>query len=532
MRTGRGASDMSYRWLYAAILASAVLANSPSPIAAQTGSVVQNADVFVQLDMAIGTKDVSALATLRARGVTLSSLPPDRTGLLFHRAVRQGSGAVVEALLDMGADIEAADARGYTPLMLALEANNAEAAYALKLRGASLSKRARNGDTAEYLADILGLGGFERPASGVAPAVDLANANTMLLLAAELGNADNMRFALAAGADPAARAENGWSAMMLAALGAHEEALGLIVEALETKRPGGARADAERSLRETGMDPILAAIVGQGGAGKNHDRATKAVWYLAYAVYGKEWDEARGARYDKAAWELGYASFNAELYFNSGVGGYVIVLPDGPDYPRRPDWFLPELEYELPVGPAGDAEGWRTVQRVLQEQDRLYDGPIDGTPNEGTMKALLAYMVPLADLLVARVDEAERRAGEEKDLPQSPGKESRYGAWEETPTQGHYIGEMHFPPGGQPFPLGYVRVSGSGWPNVYEYFRPGGERDSSLCTVVMFGESRKPESAHCRLLDGEATMDHNHENLSIKFAKDNRAIASFSVPLN
>lgn len=498
---------------------------------AQPGSVVRVDDGFAELNMAVVAQDLAALDALRARGVTLSSLAPDQATMLFHRAVRQGGGGVVAALLDIGAGIEAADERGYTPLMLALEAGNAEAAYMLKQRGASLAARANNGDTAEYLAGILGLGGFEKPASA-ARTVELVNADAALLLAAELGDAESMRFALAAGADPAARAKNGWSAMMLAALGANEAALAVVVEALNAKRPGGALADAERSTRETDMDPILAAIVGQGGAGKDHQRAKKAVEYLARAVYGRKWDPALGERYDKAAHELGYADFGAALLFDSGIGGYVIVAPEDAGPSRRYERFLPPLEYDLPAGQGAGSSGWMRVQQALRDAVGT-DLALTGRPDDETLKALVAYLMPVAQLLRERAVEARRRAEEEEALNtgQRPDGDHYGEARDSAKTYG---GELHAA-GGRARPAGYVEV----WSNAsrklniateYHFYTGADAPGEPVCRVVQ--AIGKPENYYmaCKLLDREVTLQRDDANsFSIGIMKSGQDDARLKV---
>lgn len=496
---------------------------------AHTSKLVSIDDGFAELNLAIVSQDIAALNALQAQGVTLSSLAPAQAVLLFHRAVRQGSGGVVEALLDMGAAIEAKDARGYTPLMLALEAGNAEAAYMLKLRGASLAVRANNGDTAEYLASILGLGGFEKPAS-TKRTVELVNADTALLLAAELGDAESMSFALAAGADPAARARNNWSAMMLAALSANEEALAVIVEALSAKGPDGALADAERSMREIDLDPILAAIIGQGGAGKDHQRAKKAVDYIARAVYGKQWDPKRGERYDKSARELGYIDFSAGLHFDSGHNG-VISLEDAHSS-RRYERFLPPLEYDLPSGQGAGAAGWTEVQQALREALGV-NLVLTGRPDDETLKALAAYLMPVARLLRERAIEARRRAEDEAaiDIGQRPDG-NHYG--ETHSSMKNYTGELHSSTGSVR-PAGYVEA----WSNIsrklniykeYHFYTAGDTPDAPSCKVVDAIDKPKNYYMTCKLLDREVTLQQNDGNsFSVGIIKSGQDDARLTV---
>ena len=484
---------------------------------AQPNEVVAINEVIAEMNMAIVAQNLAAMNAVRARGVTMSSLAPDQAAMLFHRAVRQGSGAVVEALLDIGTDIEAADARGYTPLMLALEAANAEAAYTLKLRGASLAARANNGDTAEYLAGILGLGGFEKPVSSAAPAVDLANANAMLLLAAELGNTENMRFALAAGADPAARAENGWSAMLLAALGAHEEALGLIVEAFRAQGFDAALRDVRRSVAEVDVDPIEAALIGQGGAGKDHARVERVVRYLADTVYHGVWRNGRPDRYHRLASQLGYENFGlAALAF--GLDADEAAAGVAPAKSLR---LLPTLEYNLPIGLTAGRAGWSEVQSALREAgfDNL---SLTGSPDEATLQALAAYLKPLAGLVEKRGMEARLRADEEETLnPRRKTEGVHYGDLVRRSNATHYTGEVYSEGEREAYPIGYVEE----WSETslklaayraYHFHRGGTDVWDPLCRIVRGIDRKDNYYFRCRMLDGAVHLQQDDgDSLSV-----------------
>jgi hypothetical protein len=196
---------------------------------------------------------------------------------------------------------------------------------------------------------------------------------------------------------------------------------------------------------------------------------------------------------------------------------------------QRPVWFLPALEYTLPVGPVGDRHGWSEVQRVLKANGANHLRPT-GLPDNETLRALLAYVHPLMQRLMERAQLAERRALDEEHRSRPSKNVARYGNWSQTPTEGHYSGEMDFSREGEPAPIGYVRVSGSGWPDVFEYYRPGEERGSPLCSAVQFGTREKSFLFICKLLDGEIRIEESSDASAIAFSREGEPVAGLSIP--
>ncbi len=194
--------------------------------------------------------------------------------------------------------------------------------------------------------------------------------------------------------------------------------------------------------------------------------------------------------------------------------------------PKRPAWFLPALEYAFPVGPIGERQGWSTVQHILKNNgaDQLL---ITGRPDDETLRALLAYLQPLMHRLIDRARLAERRALHEERRRELSRALVRYGNWNQSPTEGHYSGEMYFPPEGDPSPIGYVRVSGSGWPIVSEYYRAGEELGSPLCSAAQFGTREKSFLFSCKLLDGDIRIAESNNASSITYLHKGEPVASF-----
>lgn len=207
----------------------------------------------------------------------------------------------------------------------------------------------------------------------------------------------------------------------------------------------------------------------------------------------------------------------AALKGNSGMD---VHLSDAPS--RQ---FLPPLEYDLPVGPAHDMFGWIEVQHILQSRG-YEEVELSGSPDVATLEALTDYLTPLAEKLVARVETAETIAKRESSLDQPTPGPFRYAHWSRTETEGQYSGEMYFPYAGQPTPAGYVGVSGSGWPHMSEYYRPGDRQDSPLCHLTRFG-MQSPGYFSCKLLDGDIEIRQSDEKREIIFSVDEQPIVHF-----
>lgn len=196
--------------------------------------------------------------------------------------------------------------------------------------------------------------------------------------------------------------------------------------------------------------------------------------------------------------------------------------------PARAGPFLPALEYALPVGQPGDVGGWSDVQRALNGSGHG-DVRVTGKADAATLRALLRHMKPLMRLLTQRADLAEARAKEEERQPRHRREAARYGNWNASPTEGHYSGEMYFPPVGAPYPAGYVRVSGSGWPDVYEYHRAGGPQGQPLCSAVRFGTLGDVSLLACMLLDGEVRIEAWSRGWLVSFSREGEREISLSI---
>jgi len=123
------------------------------------------------------------VATVRA-SLANESLPANSEEITqaLMRAALIGHTSAVRALLDGGADVNAIDRNGWTPLMEAVFAGHAETIRALLARGADVNKKDRAGWTP-------------------------------LMEAASKGHAEAVIILLACGADANAKSSKGWTAL-------------------------------------------------------------------------------------------------------------------------------------------------------------------------------------------------------------------------------------------------------------------------------------------------------------------------------
>lgn len=323
--------------------------------------------------------DLDTLKQLAEAGLDLAAVEHEGTNLATIAAMR-GSPDTLAFLAAQGVDLNLKDAEGYTPVMRALQQARTDNALKLRELGASLEGITEDGYSVRVLAEVAGLEDFgPEPA---APALQLSPdaADTILLKAAEFGDLDSVRFALDHGANVSARAANGWTPLMIAALGGHAD----IVRHLVTAGAAG-EEDGPLPTVDGKLDAVVAALV--GGAKREESRADELVCALSHAR-----NLAHDMpRYRAVASRLGYSDAFQDKHF--------------------PANDLPPLEIDLPYPRRGDAAAWRALQSALRDKG-LYQGTIDGVLGDQSLIALHYYFQPLFERLVQRSATAAARAQE------------------------------------------------------------------------------------------------------------------------
>lgn len=165
------------------------------------------------------------LASALAAAVPAAALPnptlppPERRQELLFEAAKLGRTDLIPLLVENGADVDAYEARGFTPLILAAYNGQAEAVEALIKAGADPCKPDLNqGNTAQM---GVAFKGDDRIAARLLKEkcnVDARNkaGQTALMMAALFGRTGQVDMLLAAGADPGVTDLSGRSAASVA----------------------------------------------------------------------------------------------------------------------------------------------------------------------------------------------------------------------------------------------------------------------------------------------------------------------------
>ena len=139
---------------------------------------------------------------------------------------------IAKALIERGASVDARDQAGHTALMVAAGSEAPEVVDALLAAGAHVNAKNDNGGTALMGAARAGATDIAERLAARGAEVNAATRTGMaaLMIAAQKGNSDTVRTLLARGADPARRNQDGQTALMLADA-KRDEATALVLRA-------------------------------------------------------------------------------------------------------------------------------------------------------------------------------------------------------------------------------------------------------------------------------------------------------------
>ncbi|KAL7802906.1 ankyrin repeat-containing domain protein [Trichoderma afarasin] len=173
-------------------------------------------------------------------------------GTVLERAAVKGLRDVVKQLLEKGADVNAVDQNGYSPLISASESGHFEVAKLLIEHGATINVRDSKGATPLFKAAASGF--VELVQLLIDKGADIearGNSNkTPLLAAASTGYADVVRLLLNHGAQIEAKTERDSTALLLASNKGHTDVVQLLLDR---------GADVEAESKERKSMPLMVA---------------------------------------------------------------------------------------------------------------------------------------------------------------------------------------------------------------------------------------------------------------------------------
>lgn len=170
---------------------------------------------------------------LLARGADVNARD-ERGETPLHTAAFWGGGRkyIAELLLARGADVNARDTHGFTPLYVAAAQNNAEVAELLLARGADVNAKAKNGWTPLFGAVSKGNTGIAKTLLDKGADIKYKDEYglTLLYYAASKGKKVMVELLLAKGADVNAVTVNGTTPLQQAVKGGHTDVAELLRE--------------------------------------------------------------------------------------------------------------------------------------------------------------------------------------------------------------------------------------------------------------------------------------------------------------
>ena len=141
---------------------------------------------------------------------------PQATGQTLRDAVARGDMASLDRLIASGAALDATDAAGQTPLLLAVQNDNLEAATRLIEAGANINAQAANRDTPWLLAGARGRTAMLRLMLPKRPDLSIRNrfGGNALIPACERAHVDTVAFLVTIGIDVDHVNNLGWTCLL------------------------------------------------------------------------------------------------------------------------------------------------------------------------------------------------------------------------------------------------------------------------------------------------------------------------------
>ncbi len=202
------------------------------------GFNISRAGSYEDFFKAIKTDDAGAIQNLLARGFDPNTLDPQvQHGLIL--AIREPSPKVIKALLAApNLDLNALNAKGESPLMLAVFNGDLDLASQMIKKGADVNK---TGWTPLHYAATKGHVPLIRLLIENHAYIDAEspNGSTPLMMASMYGSAEAVRLLLDEGADPLLRNQQGLTATQFAQRVNRQDVADMIARSVRSKRPAG-----------------------------------------------------------------------------------------------------------------------------------------------------------------------------------------------------------------------------------------------------------------------------------------------------
>ncbi|WP_348766863.1 ankyrin repeat domain-containing protein [uncultured Salinisphaera sp.] len=271
------------------------------------------------LHYAAARDDAGALVTALDEGLSVNlRTPAGQTPL--NIAAEYGSLKVVRALLQRDAQLEARDGRnGFTALHWAAEAYHPAIARALIAAGAQPNAANKWEQTPLWVAAWQPQQGNTEiahilVAAGADPTRPDHKHNTPLIMAARSGHQPMIGYLLDLGADIEARNDQGRTALFQAVIGAHENAVRLLLARGANPEAGaGGVVPLAYALNHDRRD-IAALLVGNGASGYKRYAADAAMKHGRQALADANFDRA----IDQFSAAIALQADRAEAYYRRG----------------------------------------------------------------------------------------------------------------------------------------------------------------------------------------------------------------------